>query len=98
MQRNSPRIKHPIEFAVSQDVFHVVAGLGKRYPLREDLGVVGTALGGPSCNTRAARVVGGQRSLDVGLGLEQRREMPDTDLDVDSGIVKQGWIPRRDAG
>src|SRR6185437_1407939 len=98
MRRNSPRIEHPIEFAISQDVFHVVASLGKRYPLREDLGVVGTTLCGPSCNARAARVVGGQRSLDVRLRLEQRCEMPDTDLDVDSWIVKQGWIPRRDAG
>src|SRR6185437_14640961 len=35
---------------------------------------------------------------NVRLALEQRREMPDTDLDVDSGIVEKGRIPRLDAG
>src|SRR6185437_1129513 len=98
MLRSSPRIQHPVEFAVSQDAFHVVASLGKRYPLREDLRVIGTALGGPARNARAARIVGRERSRNVRLALEQRREMPDTDLDVDSGIVEKGRIPRLDAG
>src|SRR5579871_5821989 len=70
---SSEVIQRGIQVAPAHDGADVVAGLGERDPLDEDLGVVRALAGAPEGDARGAGIVGGEAADDDAVLLFQKR-------------------------